>query len=197
LKKAPKAPGARTVGTYRYVEEGSALRVVWDDTPEPDLPIPEGRGPVVRPTYDGRERSHVVDSNHSEDFESLLEALRASLRRKAPTLKNDVQARVSVLSGVLPAVVPFAQRLAARLDCGGIEPDRLQVSVDGSVMMYFYGSRLLEGGAHERYALFEAGDEGIAVLLKDRLEGKPSIWSVETDDEIGGAVEKALDFVGA
>jgi hypothetical protein len=61
--------------------------------------------------------------------------------------------------------------------------------------MYFFGAALLQNGAHARYAMIDCTDDGISVLLEDRLAHTLVTREPDTDAELDQAIAAIDNFL--
>jgi hypothetical protein len=179
---------SREPATCTVVREGSALRYVYadDDTDSEQIEKHHAHG-----NYQGISNAIVLDSEGPMDQYSNL----FGLARSAPAAGIvSVLAQVQSLTGVQVEAKESAELLAFRLDEMDRQPNSIDVAADGSVMLYFYGSQVLQGGAHRRYAVFGCSDVGLALMLTDRIDGNTSAVDVG-DSEVDGAITKAVEFL--
>ena len=86
-------------------------------------------------------------------------------------------------------------KIRARLAVANREPDRVAPTADGGNAMYFFGPTLLQNGAHARYAMIDCTDDGISVLLEDRVAHTLVTREPDTDAELDQAIVAIDNFL--
>lgn len=194
-----------------YEDETAADPVVFADVPHDVLrpdPLPEhmifgALKPLVEYRIEGMVRSWLLDDEEQCSVVSVNNLNRYVVLDSNSTLLCHIAAdaaapllrRVHQITGVDPAARSHAEMLVRHMAERDCSPDEINASVDGSVMAYLYGNARMPDGARRKYAVFECGEGGVAVLLKDRATGHVVTEDLDTADALDRAIVKACEFI--
>lgn len=76
----------------------------------------------------------------------------------------------------------------------GLVANRIVADADGGICIYFFGSSVLDGGAHEKFASITCDNEGdMVAMVRDRGNDVSDAWEI---DALPQHIERIASFVG-